>query len=397
LTVVFLVLRTSLSPLRPYLNHSCLCPFCESNDVFLHYLVGIANLDINTPGNTDTSINPSLKSKLSASPLAFALHSSAMCVRTKTSYGCGHEFKTTKDCRSSHCPGLERYLYQRNGDCRACKEGGDAVTRGREGKGRYAQEINRRTPHVEASSHERPARDSSSLTLDVGAGISPWGPPLKREKEWQSPSRRKADDAWLQEHVERNVELQTIRESISSASSSSSDRASTAIYSPPHRDGRGYEYDHEYHHDREDVYSHPQRREVAPRSLQTDGRSTHNDHERGSTRPVYRRQRHDSQESFQSLHSTRSSTRKYKPAPTSYTTYDPYEAYDSGYGSYGSRASNGYETAKTEPYSHSPLPRTVSVKPPSATSYGVYQTGFGVGGVDIVTRTPMYAYPTRRY
>ncbi|KIX05425.1 uncharacterized protein Z518_06297 [Rhinocladiella mackenziei CBS 650.93] len=317
-----------------------------------------------------------------------------MCVRTKTSYGCGHEFKTTNQCDSPSCQHLERYLYEKGGDCRACKEGGDAITRGREGKGRYAQEISRR--HQREAWSESPTDDNFHRTSDVGGGISPWATPLKREKEWHSPSRKKADDAWLQEHVERSIDLQTIRESLSSCASS--DRASTAVYSPQCREGRVYEYEDDCHRDHDYEYDRHRRRGTADRSLQIEIRSIHDDYDRRShRRPTHHRRRHDSQESFESMPSTRSSTRKYKPAPTTYTAHEYYEPHDSGYGSYGSRASNGYGGAKTEPYTYSPLPRTVNIKPPSATSYGVYQTGFGVGGVDIVSRVPMYSYPPRRH
>lgn len=318
-----------------------------------------------------------------------------MCVRTKTSYGCGHEYKTTNECNSSRCQAMERYHYPREGDCRDCKEGGLAISRGREGRGRYGQEMGRRSQPREAWNES--SDESSPFPMDIGGGITPWGTPSKHEKEWHGPSRRKADDGWLEEHAERNTDLQTIRESMSAHSSS--DRASTAIYSPNRRDGRVYEYDEEHHHEPEDESEHRHRRHATPRSLQIEIRSTHDDYDGSSRRRARHRQCHDSQESFESLHSARSSSRRYKLAPTSYTTYDYLEPHDSGYGSYvsyKSKASNGYEGAKTEPYPCSPISRILNVKPPSTTSYGVYHTGFGVGGIDIVSRTPMYVH-TRRH
>ncbi|KIV83997.1 hypothetical protein PV11_05977 [Exophiala sideris] len=314
-----------------------------------------------------------------------------MCVRTKTSWGCGHEFKTTNECRSSRCQGLERYHYEKGRDCRDCKEGGHAITRGREGKGRYAQELSRRN-----------SAESSNESLDVGSGISPWANPNKREKEWHSPSRKKADDAWLQEHVDRYSDLQTIRDSISG-----SDRASTTVYSPIGRTEKVYEYEEDQQHDRINPYEYRRRPSTTSRSMKIELRSMHDDYDRDSRRPAHHRGRQNSQESFGSPHSsTEYQHRRYKPAPASHTTYDYYEPYDSGYGSYSSRTSPGQShghalsSAKTEPYSYSPEPRMVSMKPhspPSMSSYGAYHTGFGVRGVNVVTRAPTYAYNIPRH
>ncbi|KAK4947509.1 hypothetical protein LTR10_013454 [Elasticomyces elasticus] len=182
-----------------------------------------------------------------------------MCVRTKTSWGCGHEFKTTNECHSSRCQGLERYHYEKGRDCRDCKEGGHAITRGREGKGRYAQELSRRN-----------SAESSNESLDVGSGISPWANPNKREKEWHSPSRKKADDAWLQEHVDRYSDLQTIRDSISG-----SDRASTTVYSPIRRNEKVYEYEEDQQHDRiSSDYEYRRRPSTTSRAMKIELRIT---------------------------------------------------------------------------------------------------------------------------
>ena len=72
-----------------------------------------------------------------------------MCTRTKTSYGCGHSHKTDLRCKSpSRCGGLERFHFQREGDCSSCREqvksikkqGKTAVLdRGRLGLGRYGK------------------------------------------------------------------------------------------------------------------------------------------------------------------------------------------------------------------------------------------------------------------
>ncbi|OAL30605.1 hypothetical protein AYO20_08692 [Fonsecaea nubica] len=305
-----------------------------------------------------------------------------MCVRTKTSYGCGCEYKTTAKCHSSHCLGLERYHYPKSGDCRACKEAGSAVTRGRDGQGRYGQEINRRRhsrEDDEASIDELPGND------EVGDGISPWAPPSAREKEWNSHSRQKADDAWLQEHAERNLDLQSIRESL--PDSPPSGRGSPTHHPSRRQHTRIYLVDDDVHYARGDSHERRHRHEESGRSLPVEIRS----------RSVYRRRRQDSQDSFDSLRSSRSSARKHTPAPTTYTAYEYNDVHDSGYGgSYGSRASNGYRGAKTEPYAYppsSPPPRVVSIKSPSPHSY----TPYGVGPVNIVTRAPMYGYSPPRY
>ncbi|OAP55246.1 hypothetical protein AYL99_10219 [Fonsecaea erecta] len=303
-----------------------------------------------------------------------------MCVRTKTSYGCGCEYKTTAECHSSRCAGLERYHYPRSGDCRTCKEAGSASTRGRDGKGRYGQEIGRRR---HSRDDDEASIDELPDTAEVGDGISPWAPPSSREKEWSSHSRKKADDAWLQEHAERNFDLQSIRESLPDYPPS--DRGSPVAPASPRRHARVYLVDDDLHYDRGDNHERRHRREESGKSLPVEIRS----------RNVYRRRRQDSQDSFESMRSSRSSARKHTPAPTTYTAYEYNDVHDSGYGSYGSRASNGYRGAKTEPYAYppSPPPRVVSIKSPSPHSYVPY----GVGPVNIVTRAPTYGYSPPRY
>ncbi|KAK5053334.1 hypothetical protein LTR84_002308 [Exophiala bonariae] len=263
----------------------------------------------------------------------------------------------------------------------------------------------RRTQEKDRSRTRSPLAEIShnieTLTLDVGGGISPWGAPSHKEKDWGSPSRVKADRAWLEEHGERNVDLQTIRESMSSTASSS-DEASTAIYSPTRHDRPMYDHDeNRSYHDYDEDYDRRRHMDTTERNLQIEIRSINDDYERRSRRPTHHRQRHDSQESFHSMHSSQSSGRRLKPATTTYTTYDYYETRDSAYGSLESRGSNGYEVAKTEPYMYSPQSHTLKLKAPSTTAHGVYHTGFGIstggGAVDIVTRAPHYTYSHRRY
>lgn len=315
-----------------------------------------------------------------------------MCVRTKTSYGCGCEYKTDSKCNSPDCAGLERYHYPKSGDCRSCKEAGGALSRGRDGKGRYGQEISKRSQHrqKEVESPSEPSVDAE----DIGNGISPWAPPLPREKEWSSHSRRKADDLWLREHAERNIDLQSILESLPSYS----DRGSPASRSPPRREARVYVHEDDLAYEREDTHHRRHRQQDLGRSLPVEIRSGREEYDQGHHR-VYRRRRQDSQDSFESTPSSRSSTRKYVRAPASYATHEYIEHHDSGYGSYGSHVSHGFGGAKTEPHHYSPssAARIVTMKPVSPPSYGGYHTGYAMGPINPVTRAPAYGYVTRGY
>ncbi|KAK5100082.1 hypothetical protein LTR70_003272 [Exophiala xenobiotica] len=88
-------------------------------------------------------------------------------------------------------------------DCTPCKAAGANVTRGREGRGRHAQEI--RTRDSRQSSYDSLTPGSPHLT------ISPWAvaaDPLDlKEKKWHKPTRRQADDAWVIEHERRMSDL----------------------------------------------------------------------------------------------------------------------------------------------------------------------------------------------
>ena len=124
-----------------------------------------------------------------------------MCTRTKTSYGCGHIHKTTIGCRDRHCVGLERFHYQRDGDCLECKRGGRLVTRGRAGEGRYAQALKKRDA---ISSTSR----SPLSSISGNAFPSPWIVTGDAEMEKRSPIREEADHAWLREHEKRQRDLE---------------------------------------------------------------------------------------------------------------------------------------------------------------------------------------------
>jgi hypothetical protein len=138
-----------------------------------------------------------------------------MCARTKTSWGCGCSHKLTTECYSRPCPGIVRYHFVKEGDCAECRRGGHRVTRGREGKGRYAQEIKLRDARPPVT---RPPL--SPISTNVAA--SPWAPPRSRDKEWRSPVRRKADDAWLKEHERRQRDLEAKSQQFSPETSHSS-------------------------------------------------------------------------------------------------------------------------------------------------------------------------------
>lgn len=136
-----------------------------------------------------------------------------MCVRTKTSYGCGHSSKVTNDCGKSRCKGLERFHLEKEGDCSSCRAAGATISRGKDGKGRYAREhkLNQSKGHGQReplsevpnkAAERRSVRDPSP----VPENTSPWVPaePVEgEEKLWNTRPRRKADDAWLREHAER--------------------------------------------------------------------------------------------------------------------------------------------------------------------------------------------------
>lgn len=123
-----------------------------------------------------------------------------MCVRTKTSYGCGHSHKQDQSCHHYSCGGLERYHFQEEGDCRQCKRGGEMISRGREGQGRYGREL---------CKEQKPASIQLPLsTVSNTSPTSPWAPSNRREKGWRSPIRKQADKAWEEEHDRRLKDLE---------------------------------------------------------------------------------------------------------------------------------------------------------------------------------------------
>ena len=140
-----------------------------------------------------------------------------MCIRTKTSYGCGHTFKSTEDCSSSRCKGLDRFHIEKPGDCRSCKAGGDSIRRGQDGLGRYAtehrlrdpQQYERRQPLTVVSNDSEPrGRRRARTPSPSPLGASPWAASEHTEYEeklWSTSIRQEADSGWLREHADRQV------------------------------------------------------------------------------------------------------------------------------------------------------------------------------------------------
>jgi len=287
-----------------------------------------------------------------------------MCVRTKISYGCGCEYKETNECHSSRCAGLERYQLLKDGDCQNCKSGGDTVTRGREGKGRYGKQMNQRDPLREVS-------HNASLNVDVSGGASPWKRSTSRTRdEWHSPTRKQADIAWEKEHEARIEELSERAEKLSVAPPR---RASSPRPIPRRRSTKDcYESDH--YRSREHDYEHRYRKR-SPSKLTVEVRTT---------RDGYPSHKYDSQDGLDRVPRLESLSKSYK-----HYHPDPYDSgYGSGsYGSYDSRRSHGHRGARTEPYIYSPVSyRTTYEVPISASPYGYPPGSYGVE-----------IYPRRRY
>lgn len=236
------------------------------------------------------------------------------------------------------------------------------MTRGREGKGRYAQAINKRDP------------------VDVSGGASPWAPSptaSRREKEWQSPTRREADSAWEEEHSSRIDDLQARAEKLSIASHSPK-----RVASPEPLD------DHYYSNE-----SDSERRSRRHQKLFAE---VADDDYRSSTRRR-REARHEPNDSYESFDSV---PPRHRSGPLrSYSLKD--DPYDSGYGSHSSYRSLGYDSrrphlshsqsaglygygAKTEPRSYAyGLPRSRTYEVPITSNYGNYSSPLGAYGVEL--------------
>lgn len=285
-----------------------------------------------------------------------------MCVRTKNSYGCGCSYKDKNDCYSTRCPGPERYEYIRQGDCPRCKKAGQAITRGRDGKGRYAQEITRRSPPVDIPLRNTPC-------VDVSGGASPWAFSARGGDEWHSPTRVKADDAWEKEHKRRVEDLQSRAETMSISSPISTTRPGRAPSPSPIPELE--EFSDNYYSQDEDTKRRPKL--AVKRPLFGEMKAIKDSPSRRG--PSVSTGRYESNDSLDSMAKVRVA-----PASRSYEIRDPD---DSGYGSYESyetrRSHRRGHGARTEPYLYSTPPqRHIYEIPVSASPYGYPHGSYGV-------------------
>lgn len=132
-----------------------------------------------------------------------------MCLKSKTTFGCGHCIKYTELCEEPSCNSMDRWKFPANKDCPQCKAAGEASTRGKEGRGRHGREIRTRESR-QSSSDSYPIPPSPSCSGSPRLSISPWAASdhSLNEKKWDTPTRQKADAAWLIEHERRISELE---------------------------------------------------------------------------------------------------------------------------------------------------------------------------------------------
>lgn len=156
-----------------------------------------------------------------------------MCVKTKTEWSCGcykKAFSACEDAPNSRtpCPQTDKYRYLDDGDCKECKAGGANVTRGQDGLGRYGREIAAREKTSKRNAtcevlHEiigNGSQADSARNDERAVPIvtpDPWMKPTRREKEWESPHRRHADEEWVREHALRKEDIESLYESHSSS------------------------------------------------------------------------------------------------------------------------------------------------------------------------------------
>ena len=153
-----------------------------------------------------------------------------MCTKSKTTFGCGHYVKVTEPCEIPSCTTLDKWKFPAYKDCPQCKAAGTTINRGKEGKGRHGIEIKTREERRSSPWSSAPSSPSAPAHLS----ISPWAADRStREKKWDTPTRQKADAAWLVEHERRisdleestsKMSLRSRRDSISSSARSSYER-----------------------------------------------------------------------------------------------------------------------------------------------------------------------------
>lgn len=148
-----------------------------------------------------------------------------MCTKTKTNFGCGHCVKALTECNAPLCQTLEKWKFEKMGDCAKCRAAGDAVTRGKDGRGRHGRERVRQQESRQSSSDTYHRTTESPGTAH--ASISPWAPKtpeVPQQKPWSTPTRLKADEAWLVEHERRMSDLDEKTNKLSLGSNHQSSR-----------------------------------------------------------------------------------------------------------------------------------------------------------------------------
>lgn len=131
-----------------------------------------------------------------------------MCEKTKTVFGCGHAAKALTDC-GLHCSKPHRWCFEKPTDCSACKAGGNSVSRGADGRGRYGRQLSQ-TPPKQSSRLVKSEPPLSIYARDrvrersLSPVISPWADVDRPgDKSWETSTRKQADVAWLVEHSDR--------------------------------------------------------------------------------------------------------------------------------------------------------------------------------------------------
>ena len=223
-----------------------------------------------------------------------------MCVKTKTEWSCGCYKKALNPCEDAPnsrtpCSQIDKYRYLDEGDCKECKTGGANVTRGQDGLGRYGREIAAREKKSKRNSTRAILSEITGNGSQAGSANNelatpivtpdPWMKPTRREKEWESPHRRHADEEWEREHALRKEDIESLWESHSASPKrkSHSERTAAVASTQP------YEVEDSL------VYHHGRRNSG---SLQSKVRQISNTMER-SSRP--HQSRHGSYESIESV------------------------------------------------------------------------------------------------
>lgn len=173
-----------------------------------------------------------------------------MCVKTKTEWSCGcykKALSTCSDAPDSHipCSDVDKYRYLDDGDCKDCKAGGANVTRGQDGLGRYAREIAAREKKSKRHSTRAILAEITGNGSQAGSATNdeasspivtpdPWMKPTRREKAWESPHRRHADEEWEREHARRKEDIENLAQSHSSSPKRKSHSRRTPEYALPY-------------------------------------------------------------------------------------------------------------------------------------------------------------------